>query len=208
MRYNKVTNNPAEREFISYPYTWWDGVFSEEELAKLTTYCDSLELDKGKVGTLTETGSVELKTRNSDICFFNRTLDNHWIFDRFNAIVENLNDQFYGFDLQGYDSIQYGTYDSVASQHYTWHMDSHHGPSENIMMMRKFSLAFLLNEPGVDFEGGEFEINQGNQNEPMVADTKKNRVVAFPSWTIHRVKPVTKGIRKSLVLWVVGPKFK
>ena len=66
----------------------------------------------------------------------------------------------------------------------------------------------MLSEPGVDFEGGEFEINQGTETNPMVTDTKKNRAIVFPSWTIHRVKPVIKGVRKSLVIWVVGPKFK
>ena len=38
--------------------------------------------------------------------------------------------------------------------------------------------------------------------------TKYGRAVLFPSFLCHRVKPVTKGIRKSLVVWVVGPKFK
>ena len=87
-------------------------------------------------------------------------------------------------------------------------MDSHIGSIDINQETRKFSLSFLLSEPGVDFEGGEFEINQGEQENPIVAETKKNRIIGFPSWTIHRVKPVTKGIRKSLVIWVIGPKFR
>jgi len=36
----------------------------------------------------------------------------------------------------------------------------------------------------------------------------KGRVLAFPSFMIHGVAPVTKGKRESVVVWVEGPKFK
>jgi len=39
---------------------------------------------------------------------------------------------------------------------------------------------------------------------------KKQRglIVAFPAWTLHRVTPVVKGSRQSLVAWISGPAFK
>ena len=208
MRYNKITNNPKEREFCSYPYVYMDSIFSREEFAALISYCDTLKTEKGRVGQENVVGSLNIEIRNSNICLFGKDNDNQWIFDRLNTIIEILNDQFYGFELQGYEQIQYGIYDSSEQQHYNWHMDSHIGSIDINQETRKFSLSFLLSEPGVDFEGGEFEINQGEQENPIVAETKKNRIIGFPSWTIHRVKPVTKGIRKSLVIWVIGPKFR
>jgi PKHD-type hydroxylase len=72
---------------------------------------------------------------------------------------------------------------------------------------RKLSIAMLLNTPGEDFEGGEFQINGWRENKPINIDIRKGRIIAFPSFMIHRVCPVTKGVRKSLVIWVSGPKF-
>ena len=120
-------------------------------------------------------------------------------------ILEGLNHQFYGFDLQGYDHIQYGVYNSSENQHYTWHMDSHLGAMQSPMLTRKLSLAFMLNEPGVDFEGGEFNVKLSDNDETVLF--KKGRAVFFPSYLLHKVSPVTKGVRKSLVVWVTGPKF-
>ena len=74
--------------------------------------------------------------------------------------------------------------------------------------IRKLSITMLLNEPGIDFEGGGFEINNGRESESLKVETKRGRIIAFPSFMIHRVAPVTKGTRKSLVVWVLGPKFK
>ena len=73
---------------------------------------------------------------------------------------------------------------------------------------RKLSVTFLLNEPGVDFEGGEFEINSGEEKNAESIKMKKGDIIVFPSFMLHRVKPVTKGVRKSIVIWVMGPKFR
>jgi PKHD-type hydroxylase len=42
----------------------------------------------------------------------------------------------------------------------------------------------------------------------MTAPKKKGSVILFPSFTMHRVTPVTKGVRRSLVLWVGGEAYK
>ena len=69
---------------------------------------------------------------------------------------------------------------------------------------RKLSLSLALND---DFEGGEFQINEGKETNPITVPMHKGRVVLFPSFMIHRVTPITKGTRKSIVVWVNGPKF-
>jgi len=58
------------------------------------------------------------------------------------------------------------------------------------------------------YEGGEFQINNGQEKDVETIPTKKGRMIIFPSFMIHRVAPVTKGKRKSVVVWVTGPKFK
>ena len=85
---------------------------------------------------------------------------------------------------------------------YKWHLDK--GPGED-RPPRKLSMVLGLLDPD-EYEGGDFEIKTGVESQ--VLPLKKGRVIAFPSWTLHRVTPVTKGIRKTVVIWVGGPKFK
>ena len=69
---------------------------------------------------------------------------------------------------------------------------------------RIYTFGLLLND---DFEGGEFQLNTGNQNTPAILPARKGRSLLFPSFMCHRVTPVTKGKRRSLVVWCLGPKF-
>jgi PKHD-type hydroxylase len=69
---------------------------------------------------------------------------------------------------------------------------------------RKLSLTLLLNDT---FKGGEFCINAGVEENPDIPQMKKVKIILFPSFMIHRVAPVTMGTRRSLVVWVLGPKF-
>jgi PKHD-type hydroxylase len=66
-------------------------------------------------------------------------------------------------------------------------------------------MTLCLNE---NYEGGYFQINVGKESEPLFIQAKKGRAIFFPSFMIHRVTPVTLGTRRSLVVWVLGPKFK
>ena len=69
--------------------------------------------------------------------------------------------------------------------------------------MSKLSVVILLSN---DFEGGEFELI--TREIPTELDMKKGKLFLFPSFILHRVKPVTKGERNSLVGWVSGSNFK
>ena len=129
-----------------------------------------------------------------------------WIFFRLNKIIEDINNQFYNFDLNGYESFQYTVYHDHEKGRYDFHMDTIMGNNmpDDMYETRKLSMTFLLNEPGVDFEGGDFQINSGQEKDAETVPLNKGRIIMFPSFMIHRVKPVTKGIRKSIVIWVVG----
>ena len=73
---------------------------------------------------------------------------------------------------------------------------------------RKMSLVMLLSDPSKDFVGGDFLLNYSREDNAEVLPLSKGRIVAFPSFLLHKVKPVIRGVRKSLVIWVEGPKFK
>ena len=92
---------------------------------------------------------------------------------------------------------------------YNWHKDgtgSHNEtknePDNEFLHgnTRKLSMSIVLND---DYEGGNFEIH--NEDTPKLP---KGSIIVFPSFIDHRVTPVTKGTRYSLITWFVGPPFK
>lgn len=212
--YKRIVNNVKERAKYIYPWCYWDNVFTEEEIDKMCKYFDEHGVERAStIGVpdkeTNEPGNVTNEdVRRSNVKFHNRTEDTFWIFDRINWVVNELNDMFYNFDLNGYETIQYTEYDDHELGKYDFHMDTVMDVDYNDYEMRKLSLTILLNKPGVDFEGGDFEINNSSELNPLKIETFPGRVIAFPSFMIHRVAPVTKGKRKSLVVWVLGPKFR
>jgi len=222
MSYNTIMNNPWERHTCIYPWVYWDNAFTEEELQKMCDYFAEQGVERGTTvgGKISEanTGEIKIeqspneKVRKSNVKFHNRNENTAWIYDRLNWVIQQLNEQFYGFDLYGYDTMQYTEYESVEGGKYDFHMDTIMGRNVPLDMqtqgIRKLSLTMALNEPGVDFEGGNFQINQGQEADAESVELKRGRIIAFPSWMLHRVAPTTKGKRKSLVIWVLGPKFK
>jgi len=86
---------------------------------------------------------------------------------------------------------------------YDWHMDAEvncqHEPP-----VRKISMTILLS-PQHEFEGGDLEfLTEGNKPPQLV----QGQAIYFCSLIRHRVAKVTKGIRRSLVMWFGGPPFK
>lgn len=209
MQYDSLFNNPVERRRVTYPFVWWDNGFTDEELITIEDICGKEPLERATtVGEKSEEDTN--KIRKSKLKFFDRNDETDFIFSRFNYIGQSLNNQFYNFNLNGYKSFQYTVYDSKDEGNYGWHMDTILGSGLDETWKdetRKLTMVLLLSEPGVDFTGGEFQINLGNESNASTPDFFKGRVLAFPSFMIHQVKPVLTGIRKSIVVWIEGPKF-
>jgi PKHD-type hydroxylase len=210
MIYNDLYNYPSERFRITYPWIYWDNGFTPEEIDKMCDYFAEQGVERR--GTTVEQGDNE-KFRKSNIKFYNYEPTNentNWIFQRLNFIIQQANNRFYGFDLNGFESFQYTEYDGSENGRYDFHTDTIYGNMMPVDMIetRKLSLTFCLNQSGVDYEGGDFQINIGQEKDAETAPVVKGRALIFPSFMIHRVTPVTKGKRKSLVVWTMGPKFK
>ena len=114
--------------------------------------------------------------------------------------------KLYNFSLHEFESLQYSRYEE--GDHYDWHVDNHSKPYNN-GMIRKLSFSICLND---EFEGGDFDLGRPS---PLTGETnietfklKKGEMIVFPSHTWHKVNKVTKGIRKTLVGWVVGSQWK
>jgi PKHD-type hydroxylase len=182
-------------------FVTWENGFTEEELATLEKYCDGLELQKATIAGLGESDDfADIRISNTGWITLNE--ETSWFYDRMAWIARQLNAQFYKFDLYGFmENMQYTIYEGDVKAHYDWHIDS----GNNVDCPRKLSLVVQLSDPE-DYEGGELQFLAGK-----IADTcekQKGLVTAFPSFRLHKVAPVTKGVRKSIVIWITGPAFR
>ena len=221
MTYKTLYNYPVERQVKFYPWCYWDGAFTDEELKKMCAYFDTQGVERGttigkiekdKDGNETVTQLPNENIRVSNVKFYNfepLNENTNWIFQRINYVIEAINNQYYNFNLNGYESFQYTEYESHENGKYDFHMDTIMGANipRDMIEMRKLSVTMCVNEPGEEYEGGEFQINSSSENKLETIPTKKGRMILFPSFMLHRVAPVTKGKRKSVVVWVTGPKF-
>lgn len=87
--------------------------------------------------------------------------------------------------------------------HLEWHMDTASTPQA---IERKLSFSILLNDPS-EWTGGDLEFSLGQINRPL-KNAQAGDGVIFPSFVYHRVKPVTSGVRYSIVAWLRGPRFR
>ena len=121
--------------------------------------------------------------------------------------MEVTNNNYLGFDtVQLSEHGQYAEYSKGGF--YNWHMDSNTEMSA-MPTVRKISMTLLLSDPK-DFEGGELELFCGDtlDSEKNKFKLKRGYAVFFASFLLHRVMPVTKGNRKSLVMWFGGTPLK
>lgn len=181
-------------------YAWQDDIFTEQELALILKIGDSLPL---KDGTITGEKCYEkdVAARKTGVSWVALSEESYFIYNKISNYVNFINGRFFQFDLHGYtEPFQYSVYEKEG--HYTWHLDLLSDPSAP---PRKLSTVLMLSSPD-EYEGGELQVFTGK--EPFSLEPKKGRLYVFPSFVLHRVTPVTKGVRKTLVSWISGEKFK
>ena len=111
----------------------------------------------------------------------------------------NINQRAWKFDITHSNQAEYLKYD--ANGHYKTHVDTFCCPGAN--ETRKLTVLAFLND---DFEGGKLYLENGHER--IYPPQEKGTVLVFPSFMNHGVEPVTNGIRRSIVTWLVGPWFK
>jgi PKHD-type hydroxylase len=145
-------------------------------------------------------GVLDTETRTSHISWipFSK-MDG--MYKDLNKIMKTTNGNHFGFDGMTINEMaQYTEYPEGGF--YEWHVDNDincaHEPP-----VRKISMTLLLS-PESEFEGGDLEL----MSEGKVAKLKQGHAIFFASFIRHRVKPVTRGRRQSLVMWFGGTPFK
>jgi len=179
----------------------WSGALQAAEcdaiIARAATYAEQT----ATVG-FEKTVRTDTAYRTSNI----RWLDVHTekaIVDRFMQFVHSSNRTNFGVDIVSPFDLQFTEYHGSAHGKYDWHQDV--WLESDRCYDRKLSLVIQLSDPG-DYEGGAFEFF--GIAAPGETFAPRGSLLIFPSYLQHRVTPVTKGLRRSLVSWVEGPKWR
>jgi PKHD-type hydroxylase len=164
--------------------------------------CDAL-IAAASAGPMRSAGLVgqvsDASVRRADIVWVDDLPGMGWVMDRMVSVVSQANRDF-GFDVQGFDeSAQVARYDAGA--HFDWHADIGVGVAA---ARRKLTVVVQLSAP--DYEGGVLEVRPSHA--VISADVTRGMASVFPSYVLHRVTPVTSGVRWSLTLWAHGPAFR
>ena len=125
------------------------------------------------------------------------------LYERIGETILINNREHWNFDLKSmHEDIQYTEYHAEDKGHYDWHLDL--GP--HWASLRKISVTINLSDPK-DYDGGALEFDVGGKTKTF-APKSQGTLIAFPSYLMHKVNPITRGVRKSLVLWVGGSHFR
>lgn len=183
---------------------YWEGFLTPDDINVLLSQPEWLRLQPGCVGGASAHGEINPSIRSTQLNWLGMKPELAPIWEKLSNAVAEVNRQFFKFDLSGFhEPMQLGLYTAEANGHYDWHTDA--APSDN-NVPRKLSMAMLLSDQS-EFEGGEFQVKTST-DEAQTLECLKGRAWFFPSYTLHRVAPVTKGVRRSLVVWVGGPPFR
>ena len=206
-----------------FNYFWYfSGVLTPKFCDEVIKYALSKEEVMARTGAyknkkLKKQEVLDLKKkRNSDLVWLN----DKWIYREIHPYVHLANKNAgWNFEWDRSESCQFTKY--KHNQYYDWHTDpwdkpyDKEGPDKG--RVRKLSMTCQLTD-GSEYKGGELEFDFRNYDPNMRDESKhiktvkeilpKGSIVVFPSHLWHRVKPVTRGTRYSLVVWHLGYPFK
>lgn len=172
------------------------GLLTDAEMDRLIADHESL-LTHGKLGT----GQQNVEIRRSRIAFLRIDEKHDWLYRRIWEAVEEFNRRFLGVEISGIEgNIQLARYDGADRGFYNWHTDF-----GRVAPNRKISLSVQLSA-SEDYEGGDLELFF--DSEPYKAERARGTLIVFPSFVLHRVTPVSRGTRWSLVAWIAGARWR
>ena len=150
------------------------------------------------------------ETRISEVFWTN----DQWVYDViWPFMLEANHGSGWKYEIKAAESCQLtkykkGGFYKFHRDGYGDHLSTFNNPTNAFIHghVRKLSMSVMLND---NFEGGAFEFASYSKEECNITpiEAEAGSVIVFPSWMEHRVAPVTKGIRYSLVTWFLGPPF-
>lgn len=180
-------------------YTPNDNGFSKEQCESVLSLWDEKQALKALTGASEDCllTHQESEKRQSRIQWINYSEETRWIFEKLCGLAFDVNDARYKFQLNGFvEPLQLTEY--REGDHYDWHTDG----GEGKFSTRKLSLVVQLSDEN-DYTGGELQVLQHR-----ITEKEQGTVLFFPSYSAHKVHPVTSGLRYSLVAWISGEPFR
>ena len=181
----------AATDFICHPMKF-PGVISGAECAEIARLGEN-----GSPVTAGLTRPIE-GYRKGGTRLLPLTSESKWLYERVRTLLLQVN-QWYRYEITAMvDSLLYCEY--PVNGQFEWHVDCGETPTST----RKISLSLQISDP-TDYDGGGLEFaHYGELKESRRVGT----AIAFPAFVHHRVAPVTRGMRRSLVAWAHGPVFR
>ena len=204
-------------------YHWWTfkKAISNHLCDEIVKYANLKNFEKDTVGSPKKELNLEeyqnnlKQIRDSNVVWLNE----QWVHNEIIPYVTQANiNANWNFELNGFESLQFTKYD--VGQFYDWHPDQFEPVNEEDnpkKTIRKLSVSVLLSDEK-DYEGGDLQFRDqvdGINRDPFIStkistveEKSRGTVIVFPSFMWHRVTPVTKGSRYSLVMWNTGYPFR
>ena len=178
----------------------WRGLFTPAQLDALERHCDSLPLESARL-----TGQTHDDIRNTQVAWVHRDEEAEDLYLRMEAVVLRLNSDLFHFDLSGLNSMQYAVYRQEEAGYFDWHNDYGRYRGDPGQEPRKITMSLQLSD-GASYEGCDLEVRAAHPVD--VAPRERGTLFAFRANALHRVTPIIRGVRKSLVIWATGPEFR
>ena len=194
---NKIITEPKWKSWIVQTTT---PLFTPDQCNQIIASGRAQKPQEAKIGMNKPGGGTDTKKRVTTISWIPFKEMGH-MYQDLNLFIQKTNENHFGFgDIRVTENAQFTEYPEGGF--YDWHMDcdvnmTHEPP------VRKISMTVLLNDPS-EFEGGHLELMAPGK----FAELKQGHAIIFASFLNHRVNPVTKGMRQSLVVWFGGKAFR
>ena len=189
----------TEPKWKAYIVTTTNPVFTPEQCQEIIKIGREQPKQNAQIG-VSEKGKVDLNKRTSDISWipFDKAVP---MYKTIEELMLKTNNNHFGFEgMKLTELAQYTEYQSGGF--YDWHVDND-VTFEKEPPVRKISMTLALS-PDDEYEGGGLEI----MDEGKFVKPKQGHIIFFASFCRHRAVQVTKGVRRSLVMWFGGPPFK
>ena len=190
----------TEPKWKSYVVETTGPIFTPKLCKKIIDLSITLKKERGKIGHKDVKNAATDETKRQSTISWIEFKKMQPVYDDLRYLVQKINRNNFGFNnIKITEPAQVSEYSK--GQFYDWHTDSSID-MDTEPPVRKLSMTLLLNDPS-EFEGGNLEIA-----EKKMSHMKQGHAAIFASFLQHRVTPVTKGVRKSLVVWFSGEPFK
>ena len=175
-------------------------LFTPEQCRKIIDCGRRQPPQQAQIGMNKPGGGIDTNKRTTTISWipFNEMPE---MYDDLNRFIQRANLNHFGFDdIRITENAQFTEY--PVGGFYDWHMDCDVN-MEHEPPVRKISMTLLLNDPS-EFEGGDLELMSPGKFKKL----EQGHAITFASFLNHRVNPVIRGVRQSLVVWFGGKPFR